>query len=38
MQHHQKYFHTFDKKENITNEFFVVANGKDPKRFCKIGK
>ncbi len=37
MQHHQKYFHTFDKKENITNEFFVVANGKDPKGFVKLG-
>ena len=37
MQHHQKYFHTFDQKENITNEFFVVANGKDPKGYVKLG-
>ncbi len=37
MQHHQKYFHTFDQKENITNEFFVVANSKDPKGFVKLG-
>ncbi len=37
MQHHQKYFHTFDQKENITNEFFVVANVKDTKGFIKLG-
>jgi len=37
MQHHQKYFHTFDQKENITNEFFVVANNKDTKGFIKLG-
>jgi Glycyl-tRNA synthetase, beta subunit len=37
MQHHQKYFHTFDQKGNITNEFFVVANVKDNKGFIKIG-
>ena len=37
MQHHQKYFHTFDQKENITNEFFVVANTKDTKGFIKLG-
>ncbi len=37
MQHHQKYFHTFDQKENITNEFFVVANIKDTKGFIKLG-
>ena len=29
MQYHQKYFPTFDKKGNITNEFLVVANNKD---------
>jgi len=28
MQHHQKYFPTFDKKENITNEFLVVTISK----------
>ena len=37
MQYHQKYFHTFDQKENITNEFFVVANSKDTKGFIKLG-
>jgi len=37
MQFHQKYFHTFDKKENITNNFLVVANNKDNKGFIKTG-
>ena len=37
MQFHQKYFHTFDKKGNITNNFLVVANNKDNKSFIKIG-
>tara|TARA_Y100001970_G_C14243217_1_gene866233 strand:+ start:923 stop:2986 length:2064 start_codon:yes stop_codon:yes gene_type:complete len=37
MQVHQKYFHTLDKKDNITNEFFVVANNKDIKGFIKSG-
>ena len=37
MQFHQKYFHTFDKKGNITNNFLVVANNKDNKGFIKIG-
>ena len=37
MQYHQKYFHTFDKKGNITNEFLVVANKKDIKKFIKLG-
>ncbi len=37
MQHHQKYFPTFDKKKNITNEFLVVANNKDKKGFIKLG-
>ena len=37
MQFHQKYFHTFDKKKNITNNFLVVANNKDNKGFIKIG-
>ena len=35
MQFHQKYFHTFDKKRNITNNFLVVANNKDNKGFIK---
>ena len=37
MQYHQKYFPTFDKKKNITNEFLVVANKKDKKGFIKLG-
>ncbi len=37
MQHHQKYFHTFDHKGNITNEFFVIANSKDNKGYIKTG-
>ena len=37
MQHHQKYFSTFDKKGNITNEFLVVTNKQDKKGFIKLG-
>ena len=37
MQHHQKYFPTFDKKNNLTNNFLVVANAKDLKGFIKLG-
>ena len=37
MQHHQKYFPTFDKKGKITNEFLVVANNKDEKGYIKMG-
>ena len=37
MQHHQKYFPTFDKKGSITNEFLVVTNKKDTKGFIKLG-
>jgi glycyl-tRNA synthetase beta chain len=37
MQHHQKYFPTFDKRGNITNEFFVITNRQDKKGFIKIG-
>tara|TARA_Y100000590_G_scaffold441082_1_gene567285 strand:+ start:840 stop:2906 length:2067 start_codon:yes stop_codon:yes gene_type:complete len=37
MQYHQKYFHTLDKKGNITDEFLVVANNKDLKGFIKSG-
>ena len=37
MQYHQKYFPTFDKKGNITNEFLVVTNKKDSKGFIKLG-
>ena len=37
MQHHQKYFPIFNQKGNITNEFLVVANNKDAKKFIKLG-
>ena len=37
MQHHQKYFPTFDKKGKITNEFLVVANNNDEKGYIKMG-
>ena len=37
MQNHQKYFPTFDNKDNLTNNFIVVADKKDPKGFVKLG-
>jgi glycyl-tRNA synthetase beta chain len=37
MQHHQKYFPTFNSKGNITNEFIVVANNEDIRGLIKIG-
>ena len=37
MQNHQKYFPTFDKKEKITNNFFVVTDVKDQGGFVKLG-
>ncbi|MDB9746984.1 glycine--tRNA ligase subunit beta, partial [Candidatus Pelagibacter sp.] len=37
MQSHQKYFPLFTKKDEITNEFLVVANNKDQKGLIKIG-
>jgi glycyl-tRNA synthetase beta chain len=37
MQHHQKYFPTFDKNGKILNEFLVVANNKDIAGFIKVG-
>ncbi|MDC3273855.1 glycine--tRNA ligase subunit beta [Candidatus Pelagibacter sp.] len=37
MQHHQKYFPTFDKKGNITNEFLVVTNKQDKSGLIKLG-
>ena len=37
MQHHQKYFPTFNKKGKITNEFLVVANNKDIEGYIKLG-
>ncbi len=37
MQIHQKYFPTFDIKDNLTNNFMVVADIKDKKGFVKLG-
>ena len=37
METHQKYFPTFDEKNEITNEFLVVSNKKDIKGLIKIG-
>jgi glycyl-tRNA synthetase beta chain len=37
MQYHQKYFPTFDKKGNVTNEFLVVTNKKDISGLIKLG-
>ena len=37
MQHHQKYFPTFDLKGNLLNTFFVVTNSEDPKGLVKQG-
>ena len=37
MQHHQKYFPTFDSKNKITNNFIVVADCKDKKGLVKLG-
>ena len=37
METHQKYFPTFNNKNEITNEFLIVANRKDLKGFIKKG-
>ncbi len=37
MQSHQKYLPIFDKKNNLTNNFFVVSDIKDNKGFVKLG-
>ena len=37
MESHQKYFPVFDRQNNLTNEFLVVANKKDLKGLIKIG-
>ena len=37
MESHQKYFPTFNDKNEITNEFLIVTNKKDQKGFIKIG-
>ncbi len=37
METHQKYFPTFNHKNEITNEFLIVSNKKDNKGLIKIG-
>jgi len=37
MQQHQKYFPTLDNNNNLTNNFFVVADGSDTKGLIKLG-
>ena len=37
MQHHQKYFPLFDRKENLTNLFLLVSNLQDKKGYIKTG-
>ncbi len=37
MESHQKYFPTFNDKNEITNEFLIVINKKDKKGLIKIG-
>ncbi len=37
METHQKYFPTFNDKNEITNEFLIVTNKKDKKGLIKIG-
>ena len=37
MESHQKYFPTFNEKNEITNEFLIVSNIKDHKGLVKIG-
>ena len=37
MQSHQRYFPTFNSRNEITNEFLIVSNNKDHKGLIKIG-
>ncbi len=37
LEKHQRYFPIFDKRERLTNNFFVVANKKDEKKFIAEG-
>ncbi|MDC1092624.1 glycine--tRNA ligase subunit beta [Pelagibacteraceae bacterium] len=37
LEKHQRYFPIFDSKGRLTNNFFVVANKKDEKKFITIG-
>ncbi len=37
LEKHQKYFPVFDRKDRLTNNFFVVANKKDEKKLITDG-
>ncbi len=37
LQSHQRYFTLIDSKDRISNEFIIVTNNKDEKKFIKIG-
>ncbi len=37
MKVHQKYFPTFDKKNKLTNKFFIISDTKDIKGYVKLG-
>ena len=37
LEKHQRYFPIFDSRGRLTNNFFVVANNKDEKKFITIG-
>jgi len=37
LEKHQRYFPIFDSRGRLTNNFFVVANKKDEKKFITIG-
>ena len=37
METHQKYFPTFNNKDELTNEFLIVINKKDQKGLIKLG-
>ena len=37
MEHHQRYFPSFDKKNILTNNFFIIVDTADPKGFVRIG-
>jgi glycyl-tRNA synthetase beta chain len=37
LEKHQRYFPIFDNRGRLTNNFFVVANKKDEKKFITIG-
>jgi glycyl-tRNA synthetase beta chain len=37
LEKHQRYFPIFDNRGRLTNNFFVVANKKDKKKFITIG-